>query len=109
MVLHIHQRSIIFFCSNSLTDLIEDAGLMHLINSCSNHDPVYCTLSVNVDLHSTFNNEVNIYPTLLWKKATSFQKLDYKNTLSNKLLDCSDLPDELNCNDVLCLNQNHLS
>ena len=60
-------------------------------------------------MHPTFINEVNRNPNLLWKKATSFQNIDYKNTLSNKLLDCSDLPDELNCNDVHCLNQSHLS
>ena len=70
---------------------------------------LFIVLSVNIDVHFTFNNEVNIYPTLFWKKATSFQRLDYKNTLSNKLLDCSDLPDELNCYDVHCLNQSHLS
>ena len=70
-----------FFWSESLSESIIDAGVLHLVDNLSDHSPIFCiieTESIDVDLTNSINSSLPPKPS--WKKATSEQKLQYPKT-----------------------------
>ena len=95
-----------FFWNEAMNDLVEDAGVLHLVDNQSDHCPIYCVL--NTAGFETVSQKQKISPPKpSWKKATQQQKDTFKSNLEEKLLSIS-LPSEAkDCTDVKCKDVKH--
>ena len=74
-----------FFWNEAMNDLVEDAGVLHLVDNQSDHCPIYCVL--NTAGFETVSQKRKISPPKpSWKKATQQQKDKFKTNLEEQLL-----------------------
>ena len=92
--------------SEGLATGLSDAGVIHLVENRSDHEPVYAvfdTIEVKEDVAKPATRESR--PS--WKKASDVDKSKYRNMLEQKL-NMIDIPLTItSCRDVQCRNENH--
>ena len=95
-----------FFWNKSLTPFIEDAGVKHLSENPSDHEPIYCVINVgNIPQTSEEASKAKSRPS--WKHATSVDRSECYNTLLRKLKNIETPNCVAECCDVTCKNKNH--
>ena len=87
---------------------VVDAGVLHLVENMSDHEPIYAVLKIEHGLETQNEESMKKYePKPSWKKATSDQKLEYNDVLFRKL-STRMVPKEITeCTDVNCTDINH--
>ena len=95
-----------FFWDQGLTKYVEDCGVLHLPENSSDHEPIYCVLSIpKTDLV----NEVPCisHPKPNWKRANFTDKTNFKQ-MSDNLLSNIQVPDcIIQCTNVHCKDNDH--
>ena len=95
-----------FFWSESLSDIVKSAGVLHLPDNKSDHSPVYCVLEIP-ELQQQIPNPARQKPRPSWKKATLEQKSSFKDVLERKLSQIDTPNSILHCRNVKCQNPDH--
>ena len=87
--------------------VITDAGVLHIPENMSDHEPIYMKIETEPLEHKQKIETENQAKKFMWKKATDDQKLDFNDVLFRKLLNRK-IPDCVeNCNDVNCKDSEH--
>ena len=87
---------------------IVNAGVLHLVENMSDHEPIYTIIKADHEDKNNLNKVKNeTKPKPKWKNASSDQKLEYNDVLFQKLLNMNVPSDLLNCTDVNCNNPFH--
>lgn len=88
---------------------IAAAGVLHLVENMSDHEPVYAIIETTLDnvdqLGKGSKNEFKAKPK--WNNASSDQKLEYNDVLFQRLLSLNIPEEAVNCRDVKCSNPDH--
>ena len=89
-----------FAVSQSVYNVVSEAGTLHSGDNPSNHSAIFAKLRVGeLDLElETLSSE----PKISWDKANEDAKLNYKNVLSSKLSNISVQPECIECQDFHC-------
>ena len=97
-----------FLALESSKQEVSSAGVLHLVENTSDHEPIYVIIQTNhredkVDsvIRTNFN------PKPCWKKADIDQKLDYNDVLFQKLLGIYVPSEAIGCRDVNCNDIKH--
>ena len=97
-----------FFWNAELSKPVIDAGVIHNIENSSDHCPIYCV--INYDNLEESNSEGNPFKQRpSWKRASSEEKSNYVNILSEKLKNLNVSDEILCCKNVKCVNEEHLN
>ena len=90
------------------SDDVVDAGVLHLVDNMSDHEPIYAVIKVKQEPAEVDETpKVETKPKPKWKKASSDQKLEFNDVLFRKLSTMS-IPVELTeCSNVHCDDINH--
>ena len=96
-----------FFWSESLSEQVVDAGVIHHPDNKSDHSPVYCVLEFRADQLSSPSAPIKQKPKPSWKKSNSEQKENYKIELENKLQSLVIPPSIISCRNVGCKDPVH--
>jgi hypothetical protein len=95
-----------FFWSDSLSENVIDAGVLHCPDNQSDHSPIYCVLKYP-DIHEEVHEQVHQKPKPNWKKASHEQKDCFKIKLEEKLSQIRIPPSVTMCRNVQCKNEDH--
>ena len=98
-----------FLTLESSKDNILDAGVLHMVQNQSDHEPIYMVVKCASDkLQSEEKNSENIQmPKPKWNQASSDQKLEFNDFVFRKL-SAMEIPSELtDCRNVHCENPEH--
>ena len=99
-----------FFWDEDIDSAISEAGVIHLPDNLSDHDPVYCIIKTSsneaaVDEH---NHEKKKDPNPSWKDASEEQRVNFQQKLYDSLIVIDTTNEAFSCNDVKCKNEEHL-
>ena len=98
-----------FFWNINMSNMIQDAGVIHHCENMSDHAPIYCQVSVESSPNDEVPSDTTSPPILKpsWKRATPEQKESFPSILNEKLSTFS-MPEEiLNCRNVKCRSIDH--
>ena len=98
-----------FFLSKTVSNSINNAGVLHLPENLSDHCPIYCKISgeINIDSEEIQNPCQTLNPKPSWKKASPMEKSNYSHTLDDKLKRLTVPLCITECRDVHCTDENH--
>ena len=95
-----------FFYNDAGNDVVEDAGVINLLDNTSDHCPIYCI--VNFDLIPVKKQKETSCPKKpCWKRAKSEERNNFVNVLKNKLSNL-ETPQCVDCVDVHCKDLTHI-
>ena len=97
-----------FFWSESLDDLVEDAGVTHHEDNLSDHNPIFCILK-SLDVEEDTTEAVKSKPKPSWMKASPEDKYKYKTDLEEVLASIDPAVSVLQCRDLHCRDPEHLA
>jgi hypothetical protein len=97
-----------FFWSQSLDDLVEDAGVNHHEDNMSDHNPIFCVLK-SVDIQEDTTEAEKSKPKPSWMKASPDDKYKYKTDLEEALASIEPAESVLQCKDLHCRDPEHLA
>ena len=95
-----------FFVNQALLDLVEDAAPVHLGDNPSRHSPIMMKIKVAQVQTKISQVETQNFRKPAWYKATQEDKDHYTSLLESRLRALT-IPDNLNCQDVLCKCDQH--
>ena len=98
-----------FFWNNTFSELVTDAGVMHVPENMSDHSPIFCkiktpTISMNKEEKSQCPKD--ILPS--WRNASEEQREMYTMVLNRKLRQVNLSLGCLDCRDVHCNASEHI-
>ena len=86
---------------------MEDAGVIHLPENSSDHEPIYCVVASNIEKDSPGPKSASVPEKPSWKRATNEQKEEYFYNLEAKL-SMLNTPDSITgCQNVHCKDNDH--
>ena len=90
------------------SDEVVDAGVLHLVENMSDHEPIYVVIKVKQEPAEVDEiPRVEAKPKPIWKKASPDQKLEFNDILFRKLSSMN-IPEELTkCSNVHCDDASH--
>ena len=95
-----------FMLCENLSEVVTDAGVLHLVDNFSDHCPVYCQFPV-----SSFSllptKPVNYTPRPSWAKASEEDKNRFVTNLTESLNNMTVEECLVSCNDVHCKEKSH--
>ena len=95
-----------YFWTDTPSDAVVEAGVIHSVDNPSDHSPIYCIL----DNYKLKQNKVEVFksaPKPSRKRASEEQKNNFKSKVDNKLASIY-IPKEISeCCDVGCNNLEH--
>ena len=90
-----------FFWSDSLSNNVIDAGVLHRPENLSDHSPIYCVLQYP-DVPEEVHDQVQQKPKPSWKKSSHEQKDCYRVMLEERISQMIIPPSVTNCRNVQC-------
>ena len=98
-----------FFWSEATGSSVIEADVLHLPNNLSDHCPIYCKLSLEINVpkkvSSLYQYEGKI--KTCWRKSSKEERLNYSRELEEKLKTVIIPSRMVNCRDVHCSNESH--
>ncbi len=95
-----------FLWSENISDIVTDAGVLHLVNNFSDHSPVFCQISI-VDFKNLPIKAVNYIPKPSWTNASENDKIKFTSTLDEELRNLEIEDSFVCCEDIHCMNSLH--
>ena len=93
-----------FFWSEATDSSVVEADVLHLPNNLSDHCPIYCKLSLEINVPrkggSLYQSEGKVEPC--WRKSTIEERLNYSRDIEEKLKTVIIPSRIVNCRDVHC-------
>ena len=98
-----------FIWDTGFTNWVEDAGVLHLPENMSDHEPIYCKLKVQTALiNPVVQDEKARRYIPSWRTATDIQKKAFSQLLDERLSQVEVPYHCLDCRDVHCNSANHI-
>ena len=95
-----------FFWSESIEDVVINAGVLHLVNNFSDHCPVYCQIEIS-EMAQENATSIKQSPKPSWSKASEDERVRFTNTLEEHLIEITIDNCLLSCNNVHCKDESH--
>ena len=91
---------------------ILDAGVLHRVENCSDHEVTYTIVKKHVmeKIDENIDSEQQKFETkgrFHWNKANDDEKLEFQDALFRKLVEMNPPDAVINCSDVNCNDENH--
>ena len=90
-----------FFWNNKMTSIIDDAGVLHPLENLSDHEPIYCTITMTYSKEISTKQVMPQSSNADWKNATEADKDEFFKEVASKLADI-DVPNVISCKNVRC-------
>ena len=99
-----------FFWDNRFSELVVDAGVMHVPENMSDHSPIFCKIQTSlISKTKEKKTECPKHIVPAWRNATEEQKENYTMLLNRKLEKINLSIECLDCQDVHCNAPHHIS
>ena len=90
--------------NEAFEEYVVDAGVLHLPENSSDHEPIYCVVDLLVENDSVVPSPASVTEKPSWKRATNKQKEKYYCKLEEKLAGLVTPVSVTNCKEVHCEN-----
>lgn len=95
-----------FFWSESISDNVSYADVMHIPENTSDHSPIYCIIDTGSLIHKR-RVDTKAQPKPSWKKASEIQRQSYISSVEARLQEV-EITNVKSCNDVHCQRTDHI-
>ena len=97
-----------FFWSTTFSCSVIDAGVLHLPDNKSDHDPIYCVFESSlIQDNSPVPSSKSRRPRQSWRRSSSKERANYKSALEQKLINLTVPESVTGCNNVHCQDHGH--
>ena len=95
--------------NEAFDEAVEDAGVIHLPENSSDHEPIYCVVDSYIERDPPVTESTSVPEKPSWKRATKEQKDYYSCNLEAKLSVLNTPESITGCQNVHCKDADHFS
>ena len=96
-----------FLLSEELVNCVSDAGVLHLPENTSDHEPIFCLLDIPANTFGDAEEEEDRVSKPSWKRASEENKTNFHDCLKLKLAETIVPYGALTCSDPKCSSDIH--